>query len=71
MIANGAKKLESKGLDMIVANSAVDEGTGFGGDTNRVTILTAGGGAEEISMMKKTELADVILDRVEKVLDGR
>jgi len=71
MLANGAKKLESKGLDMVVANSAVDEGTGFGGDTNRVTILTSGGETEEISMMKKTELADVILDRVEKVLNGR
>lgn len=71
MIANGAKKLDAKGLDMVIANSAVDDGTGFGGDTNRVTILTAGGGAEEISMMRKTELADVILDRVETVLNGR
>ena len=71
VVANGAKKLDAKGLDMIVANSAVDEGTGFGGDTNRVTILSAGGQSEEIPMMKKTELADVILDRVEKALNGR
>jgi len=71
LTANGAKKLEQKGLDMIVANSAVDEGTGFGGDTNRVTILMAGGATEEISMMKKSELADVILDRVESILNGR
>ncbi len=71
MIDNAVKKLEAKGLDMVVANSAVDEGTGFGGDTNRVTIVTAGGGTEEISMMQKTELADVILDRVEAVLNGR
>ncbi|HZK79210.1 MAG TPA: phosphopantothenoylcysteine decarboxylase, partial [Gemmatimonadaceae bacterium] len=71
LLANSEAKLRQKGLDMIVANSAVDEGTGFGGDTNRVTILSAGGATEEIAMMKKTELADVILDRVEAVLNGR
>ncbi len=71
LLANSAKKLDQKGLDMIVANSAVDEGTGFGVDTNRVTILSAGGASEEIAMMKKSELADVILDRVEGLLNGR
>ncbi len=71
LLVNSATKLEQKGLDMIVANSAVDEGTGFGGDTNRVTILSAGGASEEIAMMKKSELADVILDRVEAMLNGR
>ena len=71
LLSNSAMKLGEKRLDMIVANSAVDEGTGFGGDTNRVTILTAGGITEEIAMMKKTELADVILDQVEALLNGR
>ena len=71
LIANSSKKLEQKGLDMIVANSAVDEGTGFGVDTNRVTILFSDGTTEEIAMMKKTEVADVILDRVEALLNGR
>jgi phosphopantothenoylcysteine decarboxylase/phosphopantothenate--cysteine ligase len=71
LLANSAKKLAEKGLDMIVANSAVDEGTGFGGDTNRVTILSSNGATEEIAMMKKTEVADVILDRIEALLNGR
>lgn len=71
LLANSAKKLSEKGLDMIVANSAVDEGTGFGVDTNRVTILSSGGATEEIAMMKKTEVADVILDRIEARLNGR
>jgi phosphopantothenoylcysteine decarboxylase/phosphopantothenate--cysteine ligase len=71
LLANSAKKLEQKGLDMIVANSAVDEGTGFGVDTNRVTILSSGGATEEIAMMKKTEVADVIIDRIEALLNGR
>ncbi|MGH9419690.1 MAG: phosphopantothenoylcysteine decarboxylase [Thermoanaerobaculia bacterium] len=71
LVANSAKKLEEKGLDMIVANSAVDEGTGFGVDTNRVTILSAGGSSEEIAMMKKSEVAEVILDRIEALLNER
>jgi phosphopantothenoylcysteine decarboxylase/phosphopantothenate--cysteine ligase len=71
LLANSAKKLADKGLDMIVANSAVDEGTGFGVDTNRVTILSPGGATEEIAMMKKSEVADVILDRIEALLNGR
>lgn len=71
LLANSAKKLEQKGLDMIIANSAVDEGTGFGVDTNRVTILSSGGATEEIAMMMKTEVAEVILDRIESLLNGR
>lgn len=71
LLANSATKLAEKDLDMIVANSAVDEGTGFGVDTNRVTILSAGGETEEIAMMRKTEVADVILDRIEALLNGR
>lgn len=71
LLANSASKLDAKELDMVVANSAVDEGSGFGGDTNRVTILTRGGSHENIPLMSKTELADVILDRIEALIDGR
>lgn len=71
LLENGSKKLSEKGLDIIVVNSAVDEGTGFGGDTNRVTILSASGEPEDIPMMTKTELAEIIIDRVEVLLNGR
>lgn len=71
VIANGAKKLAQKSLDMIVANSATEEGAGFGGDTNRVTLLTADGGREDIPLMQKSELADLILDRLEALMNGR
>ena len=67
----GREKLEKKKLDMIVANSAVEKGAGFGGDTNRVTLISENGENEEIPLMQKTELADIILDRVEKLLNGR
>lgn len=64
-------KLRDKQLDLIVANSAVEEGAGFGTDTNRVTLIGRDEAREEIPLLLKTELADLILDRVERMLDGR
>lgn len=71
LLENSASKLEQKKLDMIVANSAVEEGAGFGGDTNRVTIIWKDGAREEFRVMKKTEVADVILDRAGALMNGR
>lgn len=71
LLINARSKLERKSLDMIVANSAVEEGAGFGSDTNRVTFIHKAGGTEDIPLMAKTQLADAILDRVESLLDGR
>jgi phosphopantothenoylcysteine decarboxylase/phosphopantothenate--cysteine ligase len=71
LLANSAAKLGAKQLDMIVANNATEDGAGFGGDTNRVTILTRDGSQEQIPLMSKDALADVILDRVEALIDGR
>ncbi len=71
IVANAEEKLQRKSLDLIVANSAVEPGAGFGGDTNRVTILSRGAQPEAIPLMKKSELADIILDRVESLLNGR
>lgn len=70
-VASGRTKLASKDLDMIVVNDATEEGAGFGVDTNRVTLLTRGGDDERLPLMPKTEVADVILDRVEKLIGGR
>jgi phosphopantothenoylcysteine decarboxylase / phosphopantothenate---cysteine ligase len=63
-LANARHKLESKSLDLIVLNSALEEGAGIGSETNRVTILAKEGGSEDIPLMLKRELADIILDRV-------
>ncbi len=71
LLENSAAKLEQKSLDLIVANSATEAGAGFGGDTNRVTIVGKDGTVEEIPMMRKAGVADIILDRVEELLDGR
>ncbi len=70
LVANARRKLETKGLDLIVANSAGEEGSAFGADTIRVTLIARGGAAEELSLRPKSEVADAILDRVEALLRG-
>ncbi len=63
LLANARLKLERKGLDLIAANDITAEGSGFGADTNKVTILDAEG-QEELPMMSKYDVAWRILDRV-------
>jgi phosphopantothenoylcysteine decarboxylase/phosphopantothenate--cysteine ligase len=68
---NARAKLEAKGLDLIVVNDAKEPGAGFGVETNRVTLIGKDGRAEALALMAKTELADVLLDRVEALLGAR
>jgi phosphopantothenoylcysteine decarboxylase / phosphopantothenate---cysteine ligase len=64
-------KLRRKGVDLLVANDVSEPGSGFGTDTNRVTILSAGGGQDELPLLPKREVADRLLDRVARALDDR
>jgi len=59
------RKLESKGLDAIVANDVSAPDAGFEVDTNRVILLTAGGGVEAWPLMSKTAVAERLLTWVE------
>jgi phosphopantothenoylcysteine decarboxylase/phosphopantothenate--cysteine ligase len=63
-IANAKKKLEKKQLDLIVTNDITDKKSGFGVDTNKVTLIDKKGKAEKLPLMSKREVADKILDRV-------
>ena len=65
---NAEKKLEEKNLDMIVLNSLRDEGAGFGHDTNKVTFIDATQ-REELPLLAKSEVAERIADRIEKLLN--
>ena len=72
LLANARKKLDGKGLDMVVLNAANEPGAGFGVDTNRVTLVTRGAGEpEQLPLLDKRDVADAILDRVEGLLNGR
>lgn len=68
LIDNARGKLDSKGMDLVVANNAREAGAGFGYDTNRVTIVTRKGDVEELPLMSKLDTADAILDRAELLL---
>ncbi len=61
---NAADKLESKNLDMIVANDVTMEGAGFGTDTNIIKILKCDGTVIDLPLMSKLEAAHRILDEV-------
>lgn len=71
VIEHGRAKLAAKALDLIVVNDATEEGAGFAVDTNRVTLLDRDGNQEALPLLSKSEVADRILDRVEKLRHGR
>ncbi len=64
LLANAQDKLRRKKLDLIVANDVSAADSGFGVDTNRVTLIGADGQVEELPLMTKFEVAEQILRRV-------
>ncbi|WP_181891584.1 bifunctional phosphopantothenoylcysteine decarboxylase/phosphopantothenate--cysteine ligase CoaBC [Bacillus altitudinis] len=62
------KKIESKHLDMIVANNVAAEGAGFGTDTNVAALIKADGTKKELPMMSKKDLAFEILQEAKQLL---
>ncbi len=64
LAANAVEKLGRKRLDFIVGNDLTAAGSGFGTDTNEVTIFHADGRVEALPIMTKYAVAHAILDRV-------
>jgi phosphopantothenoylcysteine decarboxylase/phosphopantothenate--cysteine ligase len=64
VVARARKKLERKGVDLLVVNDVSAPGTGFDHDTNAVTILGADGSTVEIALTSKDLVAEAVLDRV-------
>ena len=58
------EKLVRKEGDLIALNMLNDEGAGFAGDTNRVTLIDAAGHEEALPLLSKSAVADRILDWV-------
>jgi phosphopantothenoylcysteine decarboxylase/phosphopantothenate--cysteine ligase len=71
LLANAQKKLESKKLDLIAVNDITEPGSGFSGDTNRVTLIFAGGSIEPLPMMSKAEVAEKIIEKAVELLKVR
>jgi phosphopantothenoylcysteine decarboxylase/phosphopantothenate--cysteine ligase len=60
-------KLRRKNFDFIVLNSLQDKGAGFGVDTNKVTFIDVAG-RESLPLMRKSEVAESIADKIEAIL---
>ncbi len=71
VIENAKKKLLSKGADMIVANDITLKGSGFKSDENKVSFVYDKKNATSFDLMKKSELADIILDNLAVLLKDR
>ena len=68
LIRNATDKLKHKQLDLIVANDISAKDAGFAANTNRVTLLKAGGDREELPLMAKSNVAEVVMERIEQLL---
>ena len=71
VVANAKQKLEKKQLDIIVANDITDASSGFGVDTNKVTLISRDGKIENLPLLTKREVADKILDKVVGLIKQR
>jgi phosphopantothenoylcysteine decarboxylase/phosphopantothenate--cysteine ligase len=66
-VAAARRKLQTKRVDLIVANDVTAPGAGFDVETNHVTLVSADG-VESLPLMTKTDVAAIVLDRVEQML---
>lgn len=71
LIAHAKEKMARKNLDIIVANDVSQAGAGFESDTNIVKILHRSGTIQELPLLPKDEVAEIILDRVLEIVRSR
>jgi phosphopantothenoylcysteine decarboxylase/phosphopantothenate--cysteine ligase len=60
LLENARRKLDEKGLDLIVANDVSRAGVGMGADDNAVTVIGRDGVVAEVSRAPKPEVARAI-----------
>jgi phosphopantothenoylcysteine decarboxylase/phosphopantothenate--cysteine ligase len=58
------EKATRKRVDLMVANDVAERGSGFGTDTNRVTLIGPGAPPEPWPQLSKVEVAHRLLDRI-------
>ncbi len=71
LVENATRKLAEKGCDWIVANDVSPESGTFGGETNRVHLIAADGGAPQIEdwpPLTKIEVAERLSERIADAL---
>ena len=71
VLENAAKKIKKKNVDFIVANDLTMQGAGFSTETNIVKIIEADGRIKEYPKLLKSEVGDIILDKVRDILENK
>jgi len=61
---NATRKMQEKGMDMIVANDITQPQAGFGVDTNQILLIFADGSTEQLPLMTKNEVAEKIVQHL-------
>ena len=69
LVENASGKLQSKGLDLLVANDITADDAGFAADTNRVVVLDMDGGLHSIERTGKDNIGAYIIERVGGLLE--
>ena len=63
-IRNAKKKLQNKNLDFVVLNSLKDKESGFGYDTNKITIINKENKMKKFELMSKKNAAKEIVEHI-------
>ncbi len=70
LVKNATVKLKRKSLHLIVANNITEAQSGFGTDTNKVTLIDSQGKIEALPLLPKSEVAHKVLDKVVALLSA-
>jgi len=68
LVENAREKIQRKKLTLIVANDISAPDAGFSADTNRVMLIDADEGVEQLPLLPKTQVAEAVMDRVTRLL---
>ena len=71
LLENAQSKLINKNCDLMVANDILAKGAGFEDDTNIVTLLSNSDEQEQLPLLSKREVAEIIFDRVVAMIGAR
>jgi phosphopantothenoylcysteine decarboxylase/phosphopantothenate--cysteine ligase len=63
-LVNAQNKLKTKNADLIILNSLKDEGAGFNGDSNKITMIDKNGQIEAFELKSKNKVAQDILQKI-------
>lgn len=68
LLENARAKLQSKGLDLMIANDITAPDAGFRAETNRVIVLNSEGGQHPLELASKTSISEAIILRAAGLL---